>query len=535
METMTESEVLHLSWFLARKDLWFLLKYVLSTSTYFFDGNGVQHEEWLFDRCRQVQEKSDRILDVWARFHWKSNIKTLANTIRYILNDPEVTTAIFSHTRPIAKGFLSQIQREIKFNELLKKLSWDPSLEDQIFPDNPGDLVRDSLDEGIICNRKSNPREATIEAWGLVDSQPIGRHYKLRVYDDVVTINTVSTSDMIKKTTEAWELSLALGMPGDEIWYTGTFYSHADTYHELLKRGTPLRLHPCYEIDKENSRIDTRTGHTRILKHHMDQPVLYYEDHLQQLFTEMGFEEGSRTASMQMLCDPSAGLHLGFDEDDLRYYQRNPRKERRGKTCYILVDPANEKKKDSDYTSMWVVCLGSDGNRYVIDGVRDRLNLEERTKALFRLHRRWGPVKEVRYEAYGLQTDIQHIKYVQEHEGYRFRIVPVAGKTKKLDRIERLVPITKRNELYFPEDGIEYVTVEGEQIDLVDTFIAEELRLFPNCKWFDMLDSLARIEEPDMHLVWPRQKDERYTGPSDARIRWEQNKVKRPQGTWMSR
>jgi hypothetical protein len=73
-------------------------------------------------------------LDVWARFHWKSNIKTLANTIRYILNDPEVTTAIFSHTRPIAKGFLSQIQREIKFNELLKKLSWDPSLEDQIFP-----------------------------------------------------------------------------------------------------------------------------------------------------------------------------------------------------------------------------------------------------------------------------------------------------------------------------------------------------------------------------------------------------------------
>jgi hypothetical protein len=91
---MTESEVLHLSWFLARKDLWFLLKYVLSTSTYFFEGNGIQHEEWLFNRCRQVQEKSDRILDVWARFHWKSNIKTLANTIRYILNDPEVTTAI---------------------------------------------------------------------------------------------------------------------------------------------------------------------------------------------------------------------------------------------------------------------------------------------------------------------------------------------------------------------------------------------------------------------------------------------------------
>lgn len=238
---------------------------------------------------------------------------------------------------------------------------------------------------------------------------------------------------------------------------------------------------------------------------------------------------------MQMLCDPSAGLHVGFNEDDLRYYSKAPRNERKRKIVYILVDPANEKKKNSDYTSMWVVALGSDSNYYVIDGIRDKLNLDERTNALFRLHRRWGPVKEVRYEAYGLQTDIQHIKYVQEHEGYRFRIVPVAGKAKKLDRIERLVPLTKRNELYFPIDGIPYVTVTGEELDIVDTFIAEEFRLFPNCKYFDMLDSLARISEPDMHLIWPKQDAERFTAPADRRLRWEQGKVNKPSGSWMTR
>ena len=29
-----------------------------------------------------------------------------------------------------------------------------------------------SLDGGLVVKRKSNPKEATVEAWGLVDSQP---------------------------------------------------------------------------------------------------------------------------------------------------------------------------------------------------------------------------------------------------------------------------------------------------------------------------------------------------------------------------
>jgi hypothetical protein len=59
-------------------------------------------------------------LDLWAREHYKSTVITFALTIQDILNDPEITVGIFSHTRPIAKAFLRQIKQEFETNEDLK-------------------------------------------------------------------------------------------------------------------------------------------------------------------------------------------------------------------------------------------------------------------------------------------------------------------------------------------------------------------------------------------------------------------------------
>jgi hypothetical protein len=75
---------------------------------------------WLYDRCREVEAGTDGYLDLWAREHYKSTIITFGQSIRDVLKEPNSTIGIFSHTRPIAKGFLSQIKRELEQNSFLK-------------------------------------------------------------------------------------------------------------------------------------------------------------------------------------------------------------------------------------------------------------------------------------------------------------------------------------------------------------------------------------------------------------------------------
>jgi predicted phage terminase large subunit-like protein len=195
-----------------------------------------------------------------------------------------------------------------------------------------------------------------------------------------------------------------------------------------------------------------------------------------------------------------------FRRDWLRYYRTTPVKCGEGTTKYLLVDAANEKRSTSDYTSMWVIGLGSDGNYYVLDMLRDRLNLTQRAEALFTLHRRWKP-QYVRYERYGMMADVQHIKYLMDERNYRFSIDEVAGQTPKNDRVRRLIPRFEQGKIWFPE-SLHYTDYEGKTRDLVHDFIEEEYASFPVALHDDMLDSLARIEEPDLPLVWPMQVEE---------------------------
>lgn len=169
----------------------------------------------------------------------------------------------------------------------------------------------------------------------------------------------------------------------------------------------------------------------------------------------------------------------------------------------MLVDPSGGRNKEkSDFTAIWVLALGEDENIYVCDILRDRLNLTERTEAVFRLHKKWKPV-QVRFEVYGLQSDVEHIKTVQNQRNYRFAITEVGGtRISKEDRILRLVPYFERGRFWFPRQ-FNYTDYSGQVKDLVHVFIEEELCVFPVGAHDDMLDALSRIAEPTLSLPWP--------------------------------
>ncbi len=178
-----------------------------------------------------------------------------------------------------------------------------------------------------------------------------------------------------------------------------------------------------------------------------------------------------------------------------------------GLNVYIMVDPANAKKKTSDYTSMCVVGLGADKNIYILDWIRDRLNLREREDRLFALHEKWKP-KYVIMEKYGLMADADNMREAMNYRNYRFTITEVGGTMSKIDRILRLQPYFYDGRIWFP-DKIIKANYEGKPVDLVDEFINTEYLLFPIASHDDMLDSLSRLFDAPS-LVWPGEQSFNY-------------------------
>lgn len=456
---------------LCQEDLFFLL-------TVGFKRKDMDND-WLYARIREVESNPNGQLDLWAREHYKSTIITYGKTIQDILNNQNITIGIFSHTRPIAKAFLKQIKRELESNTFLQ------GLFPEVLHKNPEkEAITWSEDAGLIVKRTSNPKDATVEAWGLVDGQPTGKHFDLLIYDDVVTITSVTTPEQIKKTTDALKMSYNLGARGGARRFIGTRYHINDTYAEIIKLGTVKpRIHTA---TKEGVYPGT--------------PVLLTKTELD----EKRRDQGPYTFNTQMMQNPVADKSMGFKAEWLKYVETKLIWEDWNR--YLIVDPAGSKKKLSgDYTVIVVIGLAPDGNYYRIDAIRDRMNLAERTRKVFEFHRKYKP-KDVGYEQYGMQSDIEHIKDKMEQENYRFEIKELGGQMPKPERIKRLVPIYDQKRFYTPRN-ITFVDYEGEAKNYVDLFITEEFSVFPVVSHDDMLDCESRILDPELGAKFPKKEE----------------------------
>jgi len=468
---------------------------------------------WLYARCREVERAPDGYLDLWAREHYKSTIITYAGIIQEVLRDPEITIGIFSHTKGIAKAFLRQIKQEFEANSRLKQL-----FPDVIHEDPERDSVQWSLDGGITVKRKSNPKEATVEAHGLVDGMPTSKHFQLLVYDDVVVKESVSTPEQIHKTTEMWELSDNLGAVGGRKWHIGTRYHYGDTYESMMKRGAvKVRIYPA-------THDGTISGH----------PVLFP----QEVWDTKVRDQGEATIACQMLQNPLAGQQRMFDVSDLQEYEIRPET----LAMYIMCDPARSKKRDSANTAFCVMGIDYASNKYLLDGYNHRMDLMERWQRMAQLVVKWRQQVGVQavyvgYEAFGAQSDLDYFHEQQRLTRLHFDITELAwpreGDGSKVDRVQRLGPDIRGHKLFVPYatdpdkltanqrrmmPGYEYRIAkpirrkdgEGNLYDLTEQF-RMQVHYFPFGGLVDLVDAASRIY--DMEPKAPSYREPRYAEP----------------------
>jgi phage terminase large subunit-like protein len=450
-------QFIHHARFWCQESLFFLLYFILRVP--------VNHP-YLVERIKEVQSQNNRTLDLWSREFFKSTIITYGLNIQHILKDPEVRIGIFSHTRSIAKAFLRRIKSTLEGNDLLKNL-----FPDVLYQNPSSQSTKWSEDDGITVNRRAVFQESTVEAWGLTDGQPTSKHFSVLNYDDIVTVDGVSTAAQLQKTDECFKLSLNLGTDDGIQRIIGTIYHFNDQHIKLINQGGwTVRIHPA----------EDEAGN----------PLFLSAEKLAKKRRDMG----PYIYSTQMLLNPVAKKDQRFKYEWIKWYRTLPST----LSLYLLCDPANEKKKKltgADYTVYWLWGIDEMDNKFLVDVVRDRFTLTERWKSLKTLVKKYPGIQCIGYEQYGMAADIQHFEEMMQAEGFYFNITELSGnKLSKADRIARLIPAFEQGRVYLPEH-LEYTDKDGKVIDLVKLFVDEEYLKFPFSQHDDMLDAASRIED----------------------------------------
>ena len=461
-----------------------------------------------------------------------SSIITFAGSIQEILIDPETCIVIFSNTKDIARPFLIQIKEEFETNEKLKALYPD------VLYEHPAKQAPLWSNEGIIVKRKGNPKESTVEAHGLINALPTGKHFPVMVYDDAINERNVTNPEQIRKAKERVELSMPIGI-GEKTRrrFVGTRYSYADTYGQMIEEGIAKpRIYPA----TDDGTLDGK-------------PVF---------MTQEAWDDAKRsmrsTIAAQMLQNPLAGNENTFKVSWLRPYWVRPIM----MTVYIMGDPSRGRSASSDRTALAVVGIDTLGNKYLLDGYCHRMPLSERWRKVKELRKKWvnhPGVQSVKvgYERYGMQSDDEYFaeKMILDRESFDIETLGWTGergRESKTHRVERLEPDFRNGAFFVPgkvwhdahkggarwsinegSDEIEYrqdpgqhrqerqvrsagelhrivepirrIDEDGNIYDLTRVFF-EEFRFFPFSPRDDFIDAMSRIYDMDPLPARPHEK-----------------------------
>ena len=426
--------------------------------------------------CQDVQENKWNRMWIIAREHLKSQIITCASTLWETLKDPERTTCIYSYKEDMARVFLILIKSWCENCFMIRAL-WP-----EVMWENPGRGYEDIEIEGEVrrynytwtssaleFKRKSMRREMTIEIGGIEGSSKTGYHFSHQVFDDIETARNVETPEAIDKITTALEMALNTGQTENmNIAIVGTFYAKDDAYCRFIKKGETLIreaiIQPCFDYDGT--------------------PIRFSMEAIYQKF----ITAGPKVFAEQWLLDITSSSAASFREDWLHFWDPSPK----GLNVYLVVDPAgNRPGRRMDFTAMIVFGKDALGNLKILDMKRDKLTFEKKFSTLASLVFRWRP-KGVYYEQFSVQDDISAFQVLMDDRNVHFPITKFNCKSdgSKDARIERTIPYFANGRIWIPET-CKQVNYLGDVEDVVQTFIRDEYRGYPNIAHDDMLDVIA--------------------------------------------
>ena len=481
--------------------------------TYFVMRIPVANQPFWVRACREVEDGPDNFtLDVWAREHGKSSIITIAETIQYLLKYPDHCCGIFSYVRPVAKKFLFSIKEIFQGERILSAC-----FPETVWENCEKQAPLWSLDEGLILNRKSKRKEASVSAWGLVEGMPTGMHFERRIYDDIITEDIAESVDMMEKVKTKFDSSQNLGVDGGHHRVIGTYYHHNDplTYVEKKKDFEGGKKY-SYRF-KPATHNGTATG----------KPVFVSQKRLDEL-------RGDRSFNCQQLLDPSPLADRSLRPEYLKLVEKNkiPKEMFR----FMLIDQAGDAETNihTRLEDPWAVgVVGVEpmtdeigqSNVYIEDLWISPAGESQAIEQIVRMYLRARMITQVCVEKVGLSTTHIHIgnalkaygRYVNFEKGGNGVLLRPGGRNKR-KLIESALSWPLNNGKIHYSDAVPVAYIDR---------MKQEMDFFP--AWHDDgLNMLAYLYDVLRESYFPAAEE------LEEQKRKKRYETKQPARSWMS-
>lgn len=453
---------------------------------------------------------------LWPRGHFKSTIATESGAIHRLLNDPTERILITNAKLGNSRKFLSAISDHFKQNAKFRwawRDWWINQYATQFDHAERGDdldwVVKDTQDEFTLL-RPGNLREASITTAG-VGASMVSQHYSSIIADDLVNREYVGSSTMVEKSILHFKDLLDLLDPEGELIIIGTRWAYQDLYGWIIENfghRASLRVPENYltETDLQHKEVDTPESERKWLMsiqpcydEETGEPI-FPEEYSEEVLNELLREKGPYEFGSQYLLNPVPQESQRFKEEWFRVADEIPRLAELD-IC-ITVDPAKSLSDDADRSAITVCGYDSSNYMYLLDGINERVAIDELPEILFEMVRQYKEgckrFYPVGFEAVGFQeTYIYNLERMMMERNYFFPIEDIKRRqSSKEERILGLVPRIK-NGFYTPRAIPKSPFSERTApYDLVQR-LKNELIRFPFAEFDDLADALA----DQIHIV----------------------------------
>lgn len=433
--------------------------------------------------------KACRRLMLMPRTHFKTTIWTIAQTIKDILNDPNVTILMVADTGTNASRFMREIQQHFEMNELFRWLypEWIPrSFNNTVWSQNE-----------MVVPRTRISREPTVDAIGALGGSE-SRHYDKIRADDLITEKCIRSDVEMQKVIEwAGGLESLLNMPVEEhqIDFVGSRKKKGDLYeHQTKHYGSDFK---SVEIGPHASQIGPLATFWR--RDIEDGKPIFPEGVTMAFLMRLKKTYPERYHAQYANSPKGTGLNT-FDDNDLRYWRWSAdgrmiecvhegklylRMSPWGGERIIMYDPSIARKIGSSQQAIIVLLRGTPlPFRIVLETHIGHYPPDEAIKLLFDLDKKWNPAL-VSVEHRGFQGAVTYwAREKAERDNCAMPPIikwPADGSPKaqwaKDEHIKAIQPLTRSNLIWLHESQTELI---------------EQFEFHPNVRWDDGVDCFSQ-------------------------------------------